>query len=608
MEYFMTKEDCTNKNRMRDTIIVILAMSVILFGASELAYYVQRDSFVPEWTSFAVLFFLTALSCAYLIYDRQTVFANAFHVFLIPVLLLISSILLFVAGDTFGQVCYLMSGVLFAKYISRHFGLFIVLDLVFLTEMVHGYSLAFALFHLVLGMLLCMLLPYVKTIAHGVYLMVIEVAIGMALYFTLQLVPQIDSSEIRIFPMLLSFLFLTAICGLFSLFYHEKKETVSIDVHALLTACEENAEANSMKKSEPIESTNNVTMKCDKLEETIEETQNLKEKERIAEIEKVAKEKIAKAEQLAKERVVAAEKAAKEKIAKAEKVAEERVATAEKIAQEKIVEAEKFAEEITTEVEKQAQEKITNIEKLAEERVAEAERRAEERIVIAERTAEEKIAVLKEIEEQKIAETAKYAEEQRLAQEKEVAKKKEEEMYQQQLLNIINEQAPLLVRAKKENEKLFLHLQEVATLCFDAANAISANASLAMAGGYYHEIGKLQSKEARSVSSMVYVEEGIALAQEQQFPEQVKSLIREHNVKYELPQSPEAAVVMLTDTIITTLHFLEASAPGKVKMDKIISHSMHLRLTKGDLNVSGLTMQQYRDLYQFYIRYFAAKK
>ena len=60
-------------------------------------------------------------------------------------------------------------------------------ELCFLFQIVTGYSAAIVTFHLLLGTVVCVLFPLVKNILTGLYFMIAETAIGILLYFVLQL-------------------------------------------------------------------------------------------------------------------------------------------------------------------------------------------------------------------------------------------------------------------------------------------------------------------------------------------------------------------------------------------------------------------------------------
>lgn len=161
---------------------------------------------------------------------------------------------------------------------------------------------------------------------------------------------------------------------------------------------------------------------------------------------------------------------------------------------------------------------------------------------------------------------------------------------------------PLLKRLKECSEKVYRHSLLISELSQKAARAVGADEYKAKAGGLYHEIGRIANKE--------YVEEGIKLAEEYHLPGVISDMIRQHNIKYEKPRSPEAAIVMITISITATKEYLEkaekSAAPdgqavSAVPMGKIVDNVFQMRLSKGSLDESGLTLKQFNDLKEFFL-------
>lgn len=169
------------------------------------------------------------------------------------------------------------------------------------------------------------------------------------------------------------------------------------------------------------------------------------------------------------------------------------------------------------------------------------------------------------------------------------------------LEEITNVNFPLMERLKQHSENLYRHSLLIGEISGNAAQTIGADERKARAGGMYHEIGRLIGRQ--------YIEEGIKLAEEYHLPGSIKDIIRQHNLKYEKPKSPEAAIVMMTVSFIATREYLEKTMkdgngnPGDktVPSDKIVDNLFQLRLTKGSLDESGLTVQEFNQLKEFYL-------
>lgn len=166
------------------------------------------------------------------------------------------------------------------------------------------------------------------------------------------------------------------------------------------------------------------------------------------------------------------------------------------------------------------------------------------------------------------------------------------------LCNLENE---LLQRLKDYSQELYLHGNLIGEISMRAAKLIGTNEMLAKAGGLYHEIGKINGAPN-------YIEEGLKLAQEYSFPEELKSIIREHNINFNKTTSVEAAIVMLTDNIVSTIDYIEKTKDQRYTTDMMIDHIFQMRLDKGTFDASGLSLTDYKRLKEFFKEEFKNKR
>ncbi|WP_313129025.1 HDIG domain-containing metalloprotein [Anaerocolumna sp.] len=161
---------------------------------------------------------------------------------------------------------------------------------------------------------------------------------------------------------------------------------------------------------------------------------------------------------------------------------------------------------------------------------------------------------------------------------------------------------PLLDKLKDYSDKIYNQSIQIGEISAVAAKTIHANEAIAKAGGYYHQIGRLEGKQ--------YVEEGIKLAEAYHLPQAISDIIRQHNMNYEKPQSPEAAIVMLTISIMSMKEYIiqmnkkiaEQSQQGEtISYGKIVNNVFQMRLAKGSLDQSGLSVKEYNVLKNFYL-------
>lgn len=165
------------------------------------------------------------------------------------------------------------------------------------------------------------------------------------------------------------------------------------------------------------------------------------------------------------------------------------------------------------------------------------------------------------------------------------------------LLN--DENNELLLQLKEKSASLYAHALRIGDLSSRAARAIQADEILAKAGGLYHEIGKI--KEGN------YIEQGLMLAEEYNFPEKLKTILKQHNIKYEKPTSVEAAIVMLSDNVVSTIEYIEKTEDYKYSRNKIIENIFQMRMEKGTFDESRLSVKDYKVLKEFYQKEFNVK-
>ncbi len=154
----------------------------------------------------------------------------------------------------------------------------------------------------------------------------------------------------------------------------------------------------------------------------------------------------------------------------------------------------------------------------------------------------------------------------------------------------------LLLKLKQYSETLYQHALRIADLSERAATVIGAQEQLAKAGGLYHEIGKMNGKN--------YIEEGLIIAEDYAFPKELKSIIKEHNIKQDKPNSVEAVIVMLSDSVVSTIEYLEKTGEHKFTTNKIIDNIFQMRMEKGTFDNAKLSLKDFKLLKEFYQKEF----
>ena len=202
------------------------------------------------------------------------------------------------------------------------------------------------------------------------------------------------------------------------------------------------------------------------------------------------------------------------------------------------------------------------------------------------------------------------------------------------LLELTNPSQPLMKRLMIEAPGTYHHSIIVANLAESAASRIKANSYLARAGAYYHDIGKLKRpmyfKENQMgdnphehtdpyVSAAILIshtKDGMLMAQKEHIPPEIQNIILQHHgvtpVMYFFhkalqlsdgqqvdinefryagpkPNTKEAAIVMLADTIEAAVRSLKTPTPKAI--DQFIERLVRGKLEDGQLSDSPLSLR-----------------
>lgn len=138
-----------------------------------------------------------------------------------------------------------------------------------------------------------------------------------------------------------------------------------------------------------------------------------------------------------------------------------------------------------------------------------------------------------------------------------------------------------LLAQLKQDKILYQHSTTVAKIAEKVAASIDADTVLVKTGALYHDIGKLANGED-------YITDGIELCKRAKFSKEVIQIIQEHNVNYQIPSSKESAIVMLTDTVVSTIEFNQKKGKD-TDLNSLIDRIFQVRQEKGALSKCGLT-------------------
>ena len=204
------------------------------------------------------------------------------------------------------------------------------------------------------------------------------------------------------------------------------------------------------------------------------------------------------------------------------------------------------------------------------------------------------------------------------------------------LLEWCDANRPLLKRLALEAPGTYNHSLQIGTIAEMAAEAIGANGLLCRVGAYYHDVGKISKpdyfvenrgiqsskhdKLSPTMSSLVilgHVKDGMAIAKEYGLPRVLHQFIEQHHgtalVEYfyheackrepdrdirdtefrhsgPKPQTPEAGIVMLADTVESAVRALPETNANRIE---VTVHSLLMkRLMDAQFDECDLTLRQ----------------
>lgn len=212
------------------------------------------------------------------------------------------------------------------------------------------------------------------------------------------------------------------------------------------------------------------------------------------------------------------------------------------------------------------------------------------------------------------------------------------------LLELSNPNRPLLKRLLMEAPGTYHHSILVGNLAESAAEVVNADAALVRVGSMYHDIGKLKrpyffienqfaqdnphDKIAPTLSALIitsHVKDGLELGKENKLPQPIMDIIAQHHgdslvsffyhkakeenedvpeeaFQYDgpRPQSKEAALVCLADSVEAAVRSMKQPTPGRIEglVRKIIKD----KLNDGQLDQCDLTFQDLDRIAMAFVR------
>ncbi|MCS7190149.1 MAG: HD domain-containing protein [Fimbriimonadales bacterium] len=219
------------------------------------------------------------------------------------------------------------------------------------------------------------------------------------------------------------------------------------------------------------------------------------------------------------------------------------------------------------------------------------------------------------------------------------------------LMELASPDQPLLRALRDQAPGTYFHSQQVGQLAEAAALAIGADPLLARVAGYYHDIGKLNKPDffienqdgvenlharinptlsARIIAA--HVRDGVELARQHRLPTAVCDIIAQHHgtslityfyhqatdgghdpvleqhFRYEgpKPQTREAAIVMLADTVEAASRVLGDVTPARLA--NFVHEMVEMRRQDGQLDECNLTFRDLKLIEEAFVRVLVASR
>ncbi|MDE6617095.1 MAG: hypothetical protein K2K35_11050 [Lachnospiraceae bacterium] len=173
---------------------------------------------------------------------------------------------------------------------------------------------------------------------------------------------------------------------------------------------------------------------------------------------------------------------------------------------------------------------------------------------------------------------------------------KNSSMEDKAILELASTDHELMQKIKNYSTSLYAHSLRTGNLSGMAAEFAGYGKNLAKAGGYYHEAGRIYGNED-------YKEACSQIIKEFAFPIQLADIIKQHGEAAEKPGSPEAAVVMLSDSIISMDEYFDRTGKREqIPDEKLVKSVFNSRMAKGSLDNSGIDKENIEKLMDFYIK------
>ncbi len=149
-------------------------------------------------------------------------------------------------------------------------------------------------------------------------------------------------------------------------------------------------------------------------------------------------------------------------------------------------------------------------------------------------------------------------------------------------MEINDPEYPLLVELKEFSKEEYYHAIHTAYLCDRIGKRLGLRDRVIKACGYYHRIGVLKGGNNWVNLQMIL--------EEQHFPEEMKSVLQEYADDEERMVSKEAAVLMICDSLVSSIRYLfSQDASAELEYSPIINLVLKETIESGRINHSAVS-------------------
>lgn len=167
--------------------------------------------------------------------------------------------------------------------------------------------------------------------------------------------------------------------------------------------------------------------------------------------------------------------------------------------------------------------------------------------------------------------------------------------YQEKYAVLDDQEHPLLISLKEEHREEYMNAVHRVYFSERIARKVGCNVDLVKSAAYYYRIGILKGERNWENTELICEENG--------FPIDSRELLKECILDRKQPRSKEAAIVISTDMVVSTLVYLlkERKEGTKIDYKRVIMAVFEKKIEQGMLEQCDISMKEYQLLKQTFL-------